>query len=468
MDQTQIDVKYDQLLKWLEERYLIPKDWAKRVEAISLKKNELLEQLYLKTTDEFKKIQDTFKNRREVFNFDDLNRLFQMLLKTEEAKSKGLFGGYNSKLINDCNLIITLYNKNNVILCELSKNIIQSISYDIPDNNNQISTLERNINDNLNRIDDRTNQVDRNIEKIKAVERTYEIRSDQIISQQLISKLEKLPGLLSAIETMAKDERMKKIISSYENFYKEVHYSKTNHEMDSLVILKKLYSQGNYNVSNENISISMSDLIKSKIQLYSSNEDTQSWEIKIEGDKDNTDKSRISNDKKEIKTVLLDHESRETLISNINELFVFISHRLYLLTNKDEITLSMNQNNLREVNKEINQDFLTKSKQYLQEIIKKLNDHHLNFLLNLYNDKKYVLQIQSNVEKLKIENEKIGKAISEYENKNKEFKLEIEENKKKILNIKKEAKLIKKQMEKKMTDLLKRKITIIGDINLIE
>ena len=72
MDQTQIDVKYDQLLKWLEERYLIPKDWAKRVEAISLKKNELLEQLYLKTTDEFKKIQDTFKNRREVFNFDDL------------------------------------------------------------------------------------------------------------------------------------------------------------------------------------------------------------------------------------------------------------------------------------------------------------------------------------------------------------------------------------------------------------
>ena len=255
MDQTQIDVKYDQLLKWLEERYLIPKDWAKRVEAISLKKNELLEQLYLKTTDEFKKIQDTFKNRREVFNFDDLNRLFQMLLKTEEAKSKGLFGGYNSKLINDCNLIITLYNKNNVILCELSKNIIQSISYDIPDNNNQISTLERNINDNLNRIDDRTNQVDRNIEKIKAVERTYEIRSDQIISQQLISKLEKLPGLLSAIETMAKDERMKKIISSYENFYKEVHYSKTNHEMDSLVILKKLYSQGNYNVSNENISL---------------------------------------------------------------------------------------------------------------------------------------------------------------------------------------------------------------------
>ena len=166
--------------------------------------------------------------------------------------------------------------------------------------------------------------------------------------------------------------------------------------------------------------------------------------------------------------MLLDHESRETLISNINELFVFISHRLYLLTNKDEITLSMNQNNLREVNKEINQDFLTKSKQYLQEIIKKLNDHHLNFLLNLYNDKKYVLQIQSNVEKLKIENEKIRKAISEYENKNKEFKLEIEENKKKILNIKKEAKLIKKQMEKKMTDLLKRKITIIGDINLIE
>ena len=166
--------------------------------------------------------------------------------------------------------------------------------------------------------------------------------------------------------------------------------------------------------------------------------------------------------------MLLDLESREKLVNNINELFVFVSHRLYLLTNKDEITLSINQNNLREVNKAINQDFLTKSKQFLQEIIDRLNNHHLNFLFNLYNDKKYVVQIQSNVENLRLDNEKIKKAIKEIEIKNIENKSEIEENKKKILNIKKEAKLIKKQMEKKMTDLLKRKITIIGDINLIE
>ena len=51
MDQTQIDVKYNNLLKWLEERYLIPKVWAKRIEAIGLKKTELLDQLYQKTSD---------------------------------------------------------------------------------------------------------------------------------------------------------------------------------------------------------------------------------------------------------------------------------------------------------------------------------------------------------------------------------------------------------------------------------
>jgi len=464
MDQTQIDVKYNLLLKWLEERYLIPKDWAKRIEAINLKKGELLEQLYQKTTDEFKKIQDTFKTRREVFNFDDLNRLNQMLLKTEEAKSKGIFGGYNSKIINDCTLIISLYNKNNVFLCDLSKNIIQSIAYDIPDLDNQISSLEKNMNDNHGKIEDRKSQIERNNERIKGIEKTYEIKADQIISNQLIKKLERLPDLLTKIERKLRDPLMNQIIDSYQNYYQEIHASKTKKEFQFIDILKRFYKEGDYSINDKSISIDA--LVKSKIEAYSTNE-TGNWEIKLEGDK-TSNNNQSNKNQEDCRTVLLDQFSREKLLNNLNELIVFVSHRLYLLTNKDEITLSINQQNLREVNKNLNQDFLINSKKYLQEILSNLDDSNLIFLINLFNDKKYVTQIQSNVENLRLDNEKLKKAIKEFETKNTEYKEEIAENKKKILNIKKESKLIKKQMEKKMTDLLKRKITIIGDLNLID
>ena len=94
MDQAAIDIRYGELLIWLEGRYQIPKDWPKRLELIGVKKTELIEELWKKETPEMKKIQDSFKsfkNNIDNFLFNDMMRLNTFLLKTEEAKDKTLF-----------------------------------------------------------------------------------------------------------------------------------------------------------------------------------------------------------------------------------------------------------------------------------------------------------------------------------------------------------------------------------------
>ena len=41
MDQATLDIKYSELLQWLLDRYLIPKDWPNRLEIIKTKKSPM-------------------------------------------------------------------------------------------------------------------------------------------------------------------------------------------------------------------------------------------------------------------------------------------------------------------------------------------------------------------------------------------------------------------------------------------
>jgi hypothetical protein len=166
-NQAPIDIKYGELLVWLQERYLIPKDWPKRIEAISSKKGEVMDEVYKRDTAEFKKLQDMFKNVRNEMKYMDMIKMNQSLLKTEEANSKTLFGSYNSQLIRDSNLLINLYEKNNVHLCESSKFIIQNIGYEIPNCEKSIAYNERTINDYIGRNNEKNTNLERNWREIR-------------------------------------------------------------------------------------------------------------------------------------------------------------------------------------------------------------------------------------------------------------------------------------------------------------
>lgn len=474
MDQAPIDVRYSELLSWLEERYLTPKDWAKRLEAINLKKNEVLDEFFNKETPEMKKLQDTFKlfrNNYDSFTYNDLMRFNQMILKTDEAKNKNFFGSYQSTIIKNSQLLISIYSKNNMHLCESSKFIIQNIGYEIPNFEKTSQYLDRTITDYQLKITEKNSQKEKNNEKIKNIFKTYNIRETtdpNEIALGLVGRLSALEGLLKEIEGKIKTEKISKIINAYRKFYKKI-YEKEIEEVDSNILnnLKKINLEGDFSVSGAT-NPKKYDVIKQKIEEYKQKyENLSSFQADLEADMWNFKLVEQEKEKNNLNTALLDTNIRKKIINDLKELLIFVKHRIYQLNNKDEITLSMYHTELRDLNLELTIDFLNESKNYFIEILKLFDSKEFNFLLDIYEDEKNIKKILNSIELLKMDNSKAETQIKDLISKIEEMRKEIGENEKKIQQFKKDAKLIKKQMEKFLTDNLKRKITIIGDINLL-
>ena len=456
-NQAPIDIKYGELLVWLQERYLIPKDWPKRMEAISSKKAEVMDEVYKRDTADFKKIQDMFKNVKGDMKYMDMVKLNQGLLKTEEAKSKTLFGSYNSQLIRDSNLLINLYEKNNVHLCESSKFIIQNIGYEITNCEKSISYNERAISDYLGRNNEKSSNLDRNKEKIKNLFKSYNISEtldSKEIAISLINKMKQLPGQLKEIEIMLKDEKIKKIMNAYKKFYK-IFYNTDIESIDKdfQKVLKTINEKGDTELGDYSfINKTVESLLESL--KTSENLETAIWNLKLSGEN-------------KLLTPLTSTSSRKKLINDLNELKVFLTTRKDQIKKEDELNLTMYQTNLRNINEELNHDFLTDSIKFLNSVIDKLTIKDFLFIVNIYEDEKNLVTILNSFENIFKEDARLKKEIKENEDKIEETKKEIKEFQSKIEQFKKETKLVKKQMEKFLTDTLKRKVTIMGDINLL-
>ena len=118
MDQATLDIKYSELLQWLLDRYLIPKDWPNRLEIIKSKKTEIIETLFNSQNEDFQKIKKMFKifesTPIESIPYNDYSKLYQQLIKTKEAKEKTFFGNYKSPFIYNAYILDYLYQKNNL------------------------------------------------------------------------------------------------------------------------------------------------------------------------------------------------------------------------------------------------------------------------------------------------------------------------------------------------------------------
>lgn len=252
-DSFPIDIIYNDLITWLTERYLIPKDWPKRLEVIKQKNGEILEQIHNKEEKEFAKIKETFPRDAE-FNYESAKKLEVMIKKTEEAKAKTLFGNYSSPIIQNLLLVISLYEKNNVFLCEYAKLIVQYVNYDIDSSEKNISYLEKSILDFNNKISDKDDLIKKSIEIIKQVSKNYYLKEDlsqklnkfaEKISQEkafetvnktlltdetnklykelsinLISRLSDLKGKLNSISESLKSNNILESINFYSEFYR--------------------------------------------------------------------------------------------------------------------------------------------------------------------------------------------------------------------------------------------------------
>ena len=244
MDQTTLDIKYSELLQWLLDRYLIPKDWPNRLEIIKSKKSEIIETLFNSDKEDFTKIKKMFKvfeiTPIDSISYNDYSKLYQQLIKTNEAKEKTFLGYYKSPFIYNAYILDYLYQKNSVYLAENAKIIIQNISYEIPNYLKLNEEMKEQIEYQKNKNNEKKEEISKNEIKLKNKLKEYniDIDSEKLINSNqialsLIDKIEKdnyFENMLKTIEqSIQNNELIKQGMEFYEYSYK-ILYSNLNHD----------------------------------------------------------------------------------------------------------------------------------------------------------------------------------------------------------------------------------------------
>ena len=246
MDQTTLDIKYSELLQWLLDRYLIPKDWPNRLEIIKSKKAEVIETLFNSDNEDFQKIKKMFKifesTPIDSISYNDYQKLYQQLTKTKEAKEKTFFGNYKSTFIYNAYILDYLYQKNNLFLAENSKIIIQNISYEIPNCLKMIEELKEQIDYQKNKNLEKKEEINKNENKLKIKLKEYniDIDSEKIttsnqIALSLIDKIEKNNSFENTLKTIEQNIKNNSLVQQgielYEYCYNSL-YNNLNIEQE--------------------------------------------------------------------------------------------------------------------------------------------------------------------------------------------------------------------------------------------
>ena len=246
MDQTTLDIKYSELLQWLLDRYLIPKDWPNRLEIIKSKKAEVIETLFNSDNEDFQKIKKMFKifesKPIDSISYNDYQKLYQQLTKTKEAKEKTFFGNYKSPFIYNAYILDYLYQKNNLFLAENSKIIIQNISYEIPNCLKMIEELKEQIDYQKNKNLEKKEEINKNENKLKIKLKEYniDIDSEKItnsnqIALSLIDKIEKNNSFENTLKTIEQNIKNNSLVQQgielYEYCYNSL-YNNLNIEQE--------------------------------------------------------------------------------------------------------------------------------------------------------------------------------------------------------------------------------------------
>ena len=555
MDQATLDIKYSELLQWLLDRYLIPKDWPNRLEIIKSKKAEVIETLFNSDNEDFQKIKKMFKifesTPIDSISYNDYQKLYQQLTKTKEAKEKTFFGNYKSPFIYNAYILDYLYQKNNLFLAENSKIIIQNISYEIPNCLKMIEELKEQIDYQKNKNLEKKEEINKNENKLKIKLKEYniDIDSEKIttsnqIALSLIDKIEKNNSFENTLKTIEQNIKNNSLVQQgielyeycYNSLYnnlnieqeqndknkdkekekekegqnkknkkhqkfkknksnqkkeKEIKDKEENKENINLEngdnknfvfetftpTLKKFVQNGDYilgqeNEKNENIDINrqgyINSLIKKYKMKYTEQSDIKDFKFNIVGDNTNSNLSKNNennnqDDKEYKETCLINHHERNLLLSDINEIIIFLEQRILNLENNIEINLTIHSNELKDYNMKYNLDIMTKIKEELEKIVKLLTEKNFVFLCNVLDDENNIKDVTDIYNEIKIKNMKLNNLINSNEKKNGELEIEIKDTQKKINELRKTTVNIKKITEVTVTKLLKRKINIIGD-----
>ena len=249
MEQSTIDIKYSELFKWLEERYLIPKDWPQRLEAAKLKMEELVKLVDAKDSKEFEKIKQTFLPNGPHFGYDEMVKLDKQLSKTEEGKQKNFIGWYSADFMKLSQLILAIFEKQKAFLADYSSSVVQAVAFELPSLTKSVNFSKRTREELESKIKDK----EKRIERIKSDKQQFFVNNSikpseeiHVITEQLADRLTTLEQLFSATSAKLKSSLIKRAFSYYITFFESLTGNKGD---DFLSVLKKANIVGNYDHS---------------------------------------------------------------------------------------------------------------------------------------------------------------------------------------------------------------------------
>ena len=111
----------------MQERKLLPGDWVTKLKAAQIKSEELRSNYPVKHPEEaVTKVHKEFiagkGTEAEDFVYKDAKQVFTKLTEgTEEGRQKNFLGRYKSQLVVDWQLLLRIYEKDNLYLAEYGK-----------------------------------------------------------------------------------------------------------------------------------------------------------------------------------------------------------------------------------------------------------------------------------------------------------------------------------------------------------
>ncbi|KAM7029773.1 CDK5 regulatory subunit-associated protein 3 [Acridotheres tristis] len=185
-----IDIQTSKLLDWLLDRRHCGRRWQAQVQQV----RERI-QAALGDMPEHPEIRELLQG--SFLHYFHCLRIVE-ILKGTEASTKNLFGHYSSQRMKDWQEIVSLYEKENAYLAELSSLLGRSVSYEVPALRRQLGRCQQTQQELARREDECQLGASELRERFLGSCRQYGITGEDV-RRELLAQVQALPSLLSRV-----------------------------------------------------------------------------------------------------------------------------------------------------------------------------------------------------------------------------------------------------------------------------
>nr|XP_041577508.1 CDK5 regulatory subunit-associated protein 3 isoform X2 [Taeniopygia guttata] len=185
-----IDIQTGKLLDWLQDRRHCGRRWPAQVAQVRERIRAALQDM-----PEHPEIRALLQD--SYLHYFHCLRIVE-ILKGTEASTKNLFGRYSSQRMKDWQEIVSLYEKDNAYLAELSSLLCRSVSYEVPALRRQRGRWQQAQQELARREDECQLRAGELRERFLSSCRQYGIAGEDV-HQELLAQAQALPSLLSRV-----------------------------------------------------------------------------------------------------------------------------------------------------------------------------------------------------------------------------------------------------------------------------